>query len=226
MRPRRDRECRLTMYVTNLYYIGRRSGVPYHDDGVERSGGRWGLRCRARRAGVAFGVRTGSTGVFYLLLLAAAAVTVAFLRELLPLIVPGWTPAGGGARDPPAPRDGHRRRRRDGPARAVRPGVPADRPHRRDVGCARHRDGRHRRHPRVRPPRGGGRRRLAARRPDRRGRPPLPRPAVGGVPRPAEVGPTWGVAAIVRALAFVLVAAYSRTVGASATFRREVVGAS
>jgi hypothetical protein len=34
------------------------------------------------------------------------------------------------------------------------------------------------------------------------------------------------VAAIVRALAFVLVAAYSRTVGASATFRREVVGAS
>jgi len=164
-------------------------------------------------------------GVFYLLL-AAAAVTVAFLRELLPLIVPGWTPAVGGTRDPPAPRDGHRRRRRDGPARAVRPGVPPDRPHPRDVGCARHRDGRHRRHPRVRPPRGTGRRRLAL---------AAWIAAVGPLyhgllsvafPARAGVGPTWGVAAIVRALAFVLVGEYSRTVGASATFGREVVRAS
>jgi hypothetical protein len=34
-------------------------------------------------------------GVFYLLILVALAMTVAFLRELLPLIVLGWTPAVG-----------------------------------------------------------------------------------------------------------------------------------
>lgn len=34
-------------------------------------------------------------GVFYLLVLVAAAMTVAFLRELLPLVVLGWTPAVG-----------------------------------------------------------------------------------------------------------------------------------
>lgn len=34
-------------------------------------------------------------GVFYLLVLVAAAMTVAFLRELLPLVVLGWTPSVG-----------------------------------------------------------------------------------------------------------------------------------
>jgi hypothetical protein len=36
-------------------------------------------------------------GAFYLLVLVAAAMTVAFLRELLPLLVLGWTPAVGAA---------------------------------------------------------------------------------------------------------------------------------
>jgi hypothetical protein len=246
------------MYITNLYYIGRRSRAPYHDGGIERfvGAGASGVERGERGSRSVFG--RGRREAFYLLLLAAAAMSVAFLRELLPLIVLGWPPAVG------AELGVHRLHVTAiaGAVATVLLGlfVQAYRPTARIPALLALVDvatvpllafvaNRFALTPNATDPHavdghyvtmaavavaplacglsaalGVAGWRLAAW-----------IPAVGPLyhgllsvafPAQAGVGPTWGVAAIVRALAFVLVAAHSRTVGASATFRREVVRAS